>query len=165
MKIHIIGCSGSGKTYFAKMLSNKYNIPHYELDDIFWDHNSNKYDTKMPIEKRNDLLNDILSKDSWIIEGVYVFFVAESFKNADIIYVLNIPKYICKIRIVIRFLKRKLKIEKGKTEKFKSIYRLFKNVDIFANEKLIYIKQILKNYEDKVVWISDPQEIDKIINS
>lgn len=40
MKIHIIGCSGSGKTY---LLSEKYNIPHYDLDDIQWDNNSDGY--------------------------------------------------------------------------------------------------------------------------
>lgn len=43
MKIHIIGCSGSGKTYLAKALSEKYNIPHYDLDDIQWDNNSDGY--------------------------------------------------------------------------------------------------------------------------
>ena len=34
MKIHIIGCSGSGKTYLANALSKKYNISHFDLDDI-----------------------------------------------------------------------------------------------------------------------------------
>ena len=34
MKIHIIGCSGSGKTYLAKALSKKYNTPYFDLDDI-----------------------------------------------------------------------------------------------------------------------------------
>ena len=29
MKIHIIGCSGSGKTYLANALSKKYNISHF----------------------------------------------------------------------------------------------------------------------------------------
>lgn len=33
MKIHIIGCSGSGKTYLANALSKKYNISHFDLDD------------------------------------------------------------------------------------------------------------------------------------
>lgn len=37
MKIRIIGCSGSGKTYLAKRLSKKYNIPNFDLDDIQWD--------------------------------------------------------------------------------------------------------------------------------
>lgn len=49
MKIHIIGCSGSGKTYLAKALSKKYNIPHVCLDDIQWDNNADGYGVKMPI--------------------------------------------------------------------------------------------------------------------
>ena len=99
MKIHIIGCSGSGKTYFAKALSNKYNIPHFDLDDIQWDNNSESYGVKMPVEKRDALLKEILEKKDWIIEGVYYSWVLESFEKADIIYVLDIPKHIYKNRI------------------------------------------------------------------
>lgn len=69
MKIHIIGCSGTGKSYLAKRLSEKYNIPHFDLDDIFWDNSSDRYGVKMPDEKRNQLLDDILRKNDWIIEG------------------------------------------------------------------------------------------------
>ena len=43
MKIHIIGCSGSGKTYLANALSKKYNISHSDLDDIQWDNNAKGY--------------------------------------------------------------------------------------------------------------------------
>ena len=43
MKIHIIGCSGSGKTYLANALSKKYNISHFDLDDIQWDNNAKGY--------------------------------------------------------------------------------------------------------------------------
>ena len=35
MKIHIIGCSGSGKTYLANALAKKYNIPHFDLEEQF----------------------------------------------------------------------------------------------------------------------------------
>ena len=111
MKIHIIGCSGSGKTYLAKALSKKYNIPHFDLDDIQWDNESNEYGKKMPVEKRNYLLQQILANNSWIIEGVYYAWVLESFEKADIIYVLDIPKYIYKYRIIIRFLKRKIGLQ------------------------------------------------------
>lgn len=62
MKIHIVGCSGTGKTYLAKALSKKYNIPHFDLDNIQWDNNSDGYGIKMPVEKRNGLLQAILEK-------------------------------------------------------------------------------------------------------
>ena len=105
MKIHIIGCSGTGKTYLAKKLSNKYNIPHYDLDNIYWDNSSQKYGVKTEIEKRNKLLQNILEKDDWIIEGIYYKWLEQSFKNADIIYILDLPKYIYKFRIIKRFIK------------------------------------------------------------
>lgn len=50
MKIHIIGGSGTGKTYLAKKLSEKFNIPHFDLDDLFWDNSSDRYGVKMPVE-------------------------------------------------------------------------------------------------------------------
>ena len=92
MKIRIIGCSGSGKTYLAKRLSKKYNIPNFDLDDIQWDNSQNSYGVKMPIEKRGQMLNDILQHSDWIIDGVYYAWVQKSFEDADVIYVLDMPK-------------------------------------------------------------------------
>ena len=66
MKIRIIGCSGSGKTYLAKRLSKKYNIPNFDLDDIQWDNSQNSYGVKMPIEKRDQMLYDILQQSNWL---------------------------------------------------------------------------------------------------
>lgn len=113
MKIHIIGCSGTGKTYLAKKLSNKYNIPHFDLDNIYWDNSSQKYGIKTKVEKRDKLFQNILEKDDWIIEGIYYKWLEQSFKNADIIYILDLPKYIYKFCIIKRFVKRKLKLETG----------------------------------------------------
>ena len=163
MKIHIIGCSGSGKTYLAKALSKKYNIPHFDLADIQWDNESDGYGKKMPVEKRNCLLQQMLFNNSWIIEGVYYAWVLESFEKADIIYVLDMPKYIYKYRIIIRFLKRKLGIEKGKKETLKSLYNLLKWTDTFQNRNLKEIKEIFQKYENKVIWLSSVREIDRII--
>ena len=70
MKIHIIGCSGSGKTYLANALSKKYNISHFDLDDIQWDNNAKEYGKKRPLDERKALLQEILyNNDEWIIEG------------------------------------------------------------------------------------------------
>lgn len=163
MRIHIIGCSGTGKTYLARKLSEKYNIQHYDLDDIQWDNSADGYGLKMSVDKREELLKQILIQESWIIEGVYYAWVTESFQRADIIYVLDIPSYIYKYRIIMRFIKRKLGIEKGKNETFKSVYNLLKWTNKYQNNNLKEITKILKQYESKVVWISDSREIDKII--
>lgn len=163
MKIHIIGCSGSGKTYLAKALSQKYNIPHFDLDDVQWDNNAEGYGVKMPIEKRTALLNDILKYDSWIIEGVYYAWVGKCFEDADIIYVLDIPKRIYAYRIIKRTIKRKFGLEKGKKETLKSVYNLLKWTDIFQNKSMPEIRKILAEYPEKTVWLHTLREVQKII--
>ena len=100
MKIHIIGGSGTGKTFFAEKISKQYNIPHFDLDDIFWDNNAISYGTRMPIEKRTELLNKILDTDNWIIEGVFYKWLNDSFLAADWIFMLKTPPIIFNIRII-----------------------------------------------------------------
>lgn len=165
MKVHIIGCSGSGKTYLAKLLSSKYNIPHFDLDDIQWDQNAESYGAKMPVEQRNMLLQEILLNQDWIIEGVYYKWVQQSFQDADIIYVLDMPKYLYKSRIIKRSVKRFLGLEKGKKETLKSVYNLLKWTDTFQKDNLKEIKQILEKYKTKVVWITSKKELSRLISN
>lgn len=163
MKIHIIGCSGTGKTYLAEKLSNKYNIPHYNLDNIYWNNSSQGYGIKTSVEKREALFQKILEKDNWIIEGIYYKWLEQSFKDANIIYILDLPKYICKFRIIKRFIKRKLKLETGKKETLKSLLELLKWTDKFQNENMKEIIKILKKYKEKVYFIRNKNDLQKIL--
>lgn len=163
MKIHIIGCSGSGKTYLANALAKRYNIPHFDLDDIQWDNNAEGYGTKRPIEERNALLLEILNNNEWVIEGVYYAWVQQSFDEADIIYVLDMPGYLYKSRIIIRSIKRKIGIQQGKRETIKSVHNLLKWTETFQNKNLKEIKTILERYENKVIWLSSKKDVSEII--
>jgi len=165
VKIHIIGCSGSGKTYLANALAKKYNIPHFDLDDIQWDNNTEGYGTKRPLEERNALLQEILNNNEWVIEGVYYAWVQQSFDEADIIYVLDMPRYLYKSRIIVRSIKRKLGIQQGKRETLKSVYNLLKWTETFQNKNLKEIKTILDKYENKVIWLSSKKEVREIIKA
>ena len=164
MKIHIIGCSGSGKTYLAKALSEKYIVPHFDLDDIQWDNNADGYGVKMPVEKRTELLNNILENEDWIIEGVYYAWVGKCFEDADKIYVLDIPKRVYTYRIIKRAIKRKLGLAKGKKETLKSVYNLLKWTDTFQKKNMIEIRKILSAYPDKTVWLRNSKDVQKVIN-
>ena len=165
MKIHIIGCSGSGKTYLANALAKKCNIPHFDLDDIQWDNNSEGYGIKRPLEERNALLQEILNNNEWVIEGVYYAWVQQSFDEADKIYVLDMPRYLYKSRIIVRSIKRKLGIQQGKRETLKSVYNLLKWTETFQNKNLKEIKTILDKYENKVIWLSSKKDVSEIIKA
>lgn len=164
MKIHIIGCSGSGKTYLAEALAKRYDIPHVDLDDIQWDNSAAGYGVKRPPEERAALLQTILARPDWIIEGVYHKWVRQSFEDADLIYVLDMPKRVYKTRIILRSIRRKLGLEPGKKETLKSVCDLLRWTDTFQSRNLAEIRDMLRPYGGKVVWLRSRREVQRVID-
>lgn len=151
MKIHIIGGPGSGKSFLAEKLSKELGISHFDLDDLQWDNKSASYGVKRSPEERDRLLNDVLSHNDWIIEGVYYAWCQQCFADADRIYVLNVPRYKYRYRIIRRFVRRKLGLEKGKKENLKSLRELLKWADKYQTVNLVEIRKLLMPYSDKVI--------------
>ncbi|MGI6071134.1 MAG: DNA topology modulation protein FlaR [Blautia sp.] len=161
MKIYIIGGSGSGKSYLARRLSKHYQIEHYDLDDLQWDNQAEAYGVERPHEDRNAMLARIVAKEDWIIEGVYYQWVEKAFEMADIIYVLDIPLSRSRCRIIKRFLRRKLGMEKGKKETLKSLYDLWKWTREYQEKDMVKIREMLLPYSEKVYVITDQNKVTK----
>jgi adenylate kinase family enzyme len=126
-KIHIIGSVGSGKTTLAKELSSKLDIPYYELDNVVWIRNESG-DIRRTEQERVDYLNRILRTESWIIEGVHnEDWVSHCFHSADLIVFLDTKYSIRTYRIIKRFLKQKLRLEKSNYKPTLAIFfKMFK---------------------------------------
>ena len=160
-KIHIFGSTGSGKTYIAGILSQKYNIPTLSLDDIFWDNSEGYYGIIADAEKRDRSLNEFLDRPSWIVEGIYHHdWVRRSFKEADLIIGLTVPVWIRDIRVVRRFLKRKLGLlHSKKKETWAGFLRLLKWNHGYDHHNFIRIKDALPEFEHKVVYCKSVGEV------
>ena len=66
-RILVLGCSGSGKSTFAKKLAARTGLPLIHLDNIWW-----KADrTHICREEFDLLLAEVLQGEKWIIDGDY----------------------------------------------------------------------------------------------
>ena len=84
-KISIIWISGTGKSWFARKLSQKLWIPVYHYDTLCWKENWQEEKESVVWEK----IKDILSKDTWILEGFISPLAHERLKASDIILYLD----------------------------------------------------------------------------
>ena len=164
MKIRIIGCSGTGKTTLARQLSKEFDIPQHDLDDLQWDNTAGGYGQKTPVEKRDAMLCDILLENDWIIEGVYYSWCEDTFRQADRIYVLDVPPHIYKKRIVRRFLRRKLGLEPGKKETLSSLRALLRWTDTFQQKNMPEIDRLIASCSAEVIRLSDTGEMSYPVN-
>lgn len=165
MKIRIIGISGSGKSYLARKIKEILKISHYDMDEFFWDNSGNNYNVKRPKEERFDLLEQALKNDQWIIEGVYFEWGEQTFVQADKIILLKVPFKKCKRRIIKRFFRRKLKIEKGRNESLKSVRELISWAEEFYKTSMPKIETMLENFKEKVVILQNEKEVESFLNS
>lgn len=84
-RILVVGISGSGKTRFANLLSNKLNLPVVNLDSIFWKENWVEEDESVVIQK----IKAVLDTEVWIIEGYIEPLSRERVKAADVVIYLD----------------------------------------------------------------------------
>lgn len=90
-KVIVLGNNGSGKSYFSKELAKKTMLPLIHLDLLYWRENWEHPCRAEWIEIQKDLLE----KDSWIIDGMYISTFEMRFMAADVVYFLDIDKDIC----------------------------------------------------------------------
>ena len=150
-KIYIIGPVGSGKTTLSKSLSKKYNIKEYELDKVVWDDDNGNI--KRTDDEINKLFNEIIGKDSWIIEDVGRKKFIDGIKKADIVYYINLPRIVIYKRCITRWIKQKIGKEKYNYKPtIKSLLEILK-----------WVNQDIKNKDEKIKRIVDNSKEYKIL--
>lgn len=148
MKILIIGTVATGKTTLARRLSKKYKIKYYEIDSIVHDDENNG--RKRTIKEQNEIISKINQNEDWIIEGVLRKNLEYLLELSDEIIYLDIPKYKRNIRILIRFIKQKLKIE---NVNYKPDFEMLKNMYKWSNkdeERKEELQEKLNKYKNKL---------------
>ena len=161
LKIYIIGPPASGKTTLSKVLSKKYSIESYELDKLVFDDDNNHI--RRSNETISKMFNDILSKDSFIIEDVGRSKFVKGLEKCDKIYYINLKKREVYKRVIKRWFNRR----KGK-EEYNYPPTLAQLIDMFRVVNSYYKKEKKKlenenNVKEKVIYL-DKDKLNELEN-
>ncbi|MDF2543876.1 MAG: hypothetical protein K0S47_3594 [Herbinix sp.] len=158
MKIIIFGIVASGKTTLAKKMSINYQVPFYEGDCIAWEQRENgRY--KRTLQEQQKVIQDIDSLGNWIVEGTYRESQKCLFDMADKIIFLDTPLSTRKRRIIIRFIKQKLHLEKCHYKpNFTMLKLMFQWTYDFEKDRAKY-ETMLAQYGDKVIQVKLAKQV------
>lgn len=101
-KILIVGSPGAGKSTLGRLLSKALHIDHLELDDYYWLPNWGAHEP----EAWQQVLGDLLSRPSWIVDGNYLSSLQMRQNAADTVIFLDMPQSLCLFRVLLRAAKR-----------------------------------------------------------
>ena len=90
-RVAVIGCPGSGKSTFSRMLRDRTGLPLYHLDAIYWREDR----TTLPKEEFRSALRNIVETDSWIIDGHYASTLEVRLRACDAVFFLDYPTEVC----------------------------------------------------------------------
>lgn len=103
-RIAIVGVSASGKSTFARKLSEKTKLPLFLMDSIMWNPGWQYIGDEETVRK----LKEIGAKEEWIVEG-YISKEARTFlfDRADTIIYLDYSPIVATFRYLKRWLKHR----------------------------------------------------------
>ena len=90
-KVLVIGCPGSGKSYFSRKLSEKIGLPLCHLDMLFW--NSDRTDVGREVFLQR--LSEVLKGNEWIIDGNYSYSMEMRLAVCDTVFFFDLPTEKC----------------------------------------------------------------------
>jgi len=84
-RVLVVGPSGSGKSTLARHLSELFDLPHVELDALYWGPNWTKRET---FEAE---VAECLAQDAWIVDGGFGAVKDVSWPRSELVVWLDLP--------------------------------------------------------------------------
>ena len=156
-KIMIIGCPGSGKSTFARVLHEITKLPLYYLDMLFWNAD------KTTVEKSffHARLSEVIQKDEWIIDGNYNSTMEMRMEACDTVIFLDYPTEVCLQGVRNRRGTPRPDMPWVETEEDAEFIEFIRK---YNQESRPRVLGLLKRYADKTVYIfKDRNEADEFL--
>lgn len=165
MKIYIVGPVSSGKSTLARKLSKTIGVNYHSLDEVVHipDKSNPWGNRKRQVEERDKLFNSVIRQPEWIIEDVGRPCFEEGLKQADTIVLLEVSIKVRNYRIIKRWIKQRLGIEKciynPRYEMLKCMLQWSNNYDVGKDT----LKERISKYQEKVITLRNNKEINTFL--
>lgn len=158
-KIAVLGCSGSGKSTFSIQLHNITGLPLYHLDNIWWKSDR----THISRDEFDKQLDDIVNRDSWILDGDYSRTYEKRIAACDTVFFLDYGEEVCMQGIIDRIGKERIDIPWTDNKLNPELVKLVKNYETVEKPVLI---ELLNKYSDKdIIILYSRQEANVMIKN
>ncbi len=159
-RIIVIGCPGSGKSTFSKLLSEKIRIPLFHLDMMFW--NADRTTVEKNIFRQR--LSNVMQLDEWIIDGNYQSTIELRLQACDTVFFLDYSLDTCLDGVHSRRGKARTDmpwIEKENEEDVEFIEFIKK----YRSESRPVVLELLEKYENKKIYVfKERSEAEEFLN-
>ena len=156
-KVIVLGCSGSGKSTFAIQLHHVTGLPLYHLDNIWWKPDR----THISRDEFDRRLDELIRRDSWIIDGDYSRTYEKRIAACDTVFFLDYGEEICMKGIVERVGKEREDIPWIENKVDLELVKLVKEYE--TNNKPV-LKDLFEKYSDKeIITLRSREEADRFI--
>ena len=140
-------------------------LPFHDYDDIWF---KRKYDAIRPDYLQIRMLDAILRTPSWILVGVRTAFLEKAAKRAHLIIILNESLVVESVRILQRFLSRRLS-KRPKKESLKDAIGLIRWNYIShhkpGGKRFEMNRRISNLHKEKVIWLHSKRDVRRFLDS
>lgn len=150
-RVIVIGCPGAGKSTFSRELHNKTKLPLFHLDLLYW--NSDR--TTVSKELFRERLNNVLARESYIIDGNYGSTMELRIKECDTVFFLDYPVDVCIEGIFQRKGKKRSDMPWIETEDDEEFLEFIRSFNKDSRPKVL---ELLKKYSGKDIHIFESRK-------
>ncbi|MFI5385915.1 MAG: adenylate kinase [Fimbriimonadales bacterium] len=97
-RILVYGVTGSGKTTFARRVSERTGIPWHSVDDLTWEPNW----VEVPAEVQRERIAEICAGEEWILDTAYAKWIEIPLARVELIIGLDYPRWFSLGRLLLR---------------------------------------------------------------
>jgi adenylate kinase family enzyme len=150
-KVIVIGCPGSGKSTFSRVLYSKTGLPLHHLDMMFW--NADRTTVEKCVFRER--LSAVLESDEWIIDGNYGSTMELRLAACDTCIFLDFPLEVCLDGVRERSGKPRSDMPWIETETDEKFLEFIKKYNEQERPKVL---DLLEKYSEKQIMIFKSRE-------